>query len=190
MIVNMNLVTEIQPIIRRDFEPATAGLINPQNSTGSAADPIYLLDGEFVMLNASYQVSREGRGATAATITGGDPAVNPAGNDAASKMPSFAVWAERGRYDVQAVRKVPVLFLFGYEADFGSDVLVSTDTFAVGDILYVNWLANGANANRRRGLTKVSGAIVGGSQPAVVHAYVTRTFSSGLYRMRALIVAP
>ena len=59
-ILNMSLVTEVQPLFRRDFEMAQPSLLNPNNSPGTAANPLYLLDGEFLGLNSSYQLAREG----------------------------------------------------------------------------------------------------------------------------------
>lgn len=182
-IVNMSLVTEVQPILRRDFGVAHASLLNPDSTPGTATDPLYFLDGEFVMLNSNYQLARGGREDAAST---GGALVNPIDVGSASKVPSFAVWMERGRTDMQAIGKATVLFGSGYEADFHADILNPADTFAVGDALYVNWLSNGTDRNRRRGLTKLHNGTEG-----LVHGYVTRVFTAGsTYRMRALIVAP
>jgi hypothetical protein len=188
--VNMNLVTEVQPIQRRDFEPETLGLINPHNTPGSAADPLYLLDGEFLTLNGEYKLNREGPGSAGSgvAVTGG-ALLNPVGADTAAKVPCYPIWAERGRWDVQAIRKVPVFFIGPFEADFHEDILAGGDTFKVGDKLYVNWLSDGTDRNRRRGLTKVMGTN-SGADLAVPHAVVTRVHSSGLYKVRALVVVP
>ena len=86
---NFVLTTEVLPLLRRDFYMADATLLDPNN-----ANP--LLDGEWLELNASYQLAR-GTGAGAAM--------------------SWPVWAERGRYDTQAIGKVPVLFGGFYEAE-------------------------------------------------------------------------
>lgn len=185
--VNMNLVTEVQPIQRRDFEPETLGLINPHN-VGTAADPMYLLDGEFLTLNNEYKLNREGPNPGSPAAVGG-ALLNPVGADTAAKIPCYPVWAERGRWDVQAIRKLPVMFMGSFEADFSEDVLAAGDTFAVGDKLYVNWLSNGTDRNRRRGLTKVMGTN-SGADLALPHAVVTRVHSSGLYKVRALVVQP
>jgi len=87
MATNFDLVTEVQSLIRRDFAMADKTLLNPNN-----ANP--LIDGEFVELNSAYQLVRAGNGKSA-----------------------FAVFAERGRFDVQSLGKVPVLFANTYEAD-------------------------------------------------------------------------
>lgn len=87
---NFKLVSEFQTIHRRPFELAVPALLNPNN-----ANP--LLDGEFLELNASYQMARG--------------TVNPA------VVPSFAYAAERGRYETQAIGKGPFLYLGAYEAD-------------------------------------------------------------------------
>lgn len=84
---NFELVTEVQTLLRRDFAMADKTLLNPNN-----ANP--LIDGEFVELNSAYQLVRAGNGKNA-----------------------FVVFAERGRYDVQSLGKVPVLFGNTYEAD-------------------------------------------------------------------------
>lgn len=180
-IVNMELVTEVQPVPRRDFELSTRGLIDP-NNTGSPSDPIYLLDGEFVGLDANYKIARQGP----ANAGGGGLLVNPAVTGGVAIAPWYAWWMERGRYDLPAVEKGTVLFGGGYEANFSRDVLNAVETFNVGDPLYINWLSDGADANRRRGLTKVKF----GADPGLIHGYVTRVYTSGLYAIRALIVAP
>jgi len=87
MIVNFELVTDVQDLIRRDFTVADPTIVNPTNSNP-------LLDGEFVALNSSYQLVRAGTGGL-----------------------GFAVFAERGRFDVQALGKTTVLFAKPYEAD-------------------------------------------------------------------------
>lgn len=180
-ILNFSLVTEVQPLLRRDFPVSNTGLLNPNNETGSASSPKFLLDGEFVGLNSSYQAAREG----AATATsGGSGAGNPSASGSVSEMPWWVFWMERGRTDMRAIDKLTVLFGGAYEADFGEDVLnTSSDTFAVGDKLFVNWLSNGSDINRRRGLTKVRNSTDG-----LCHGYVTRVFASGsTFVMRAFI---
>lgn len=87
MQVNFELVTDLQSLIRRDFPVANRTLVDPTN-----ANPI--IDGEFVFVNSSYQLAR-----------------------AASGTLGFAVLAERGRFDVQAIGKLTVLMLMPYEAD-------------------------------------------------------------------------
>lgn len=95
--INFEPVTDVLPIHRRDFPLADPTLVNPAN-------PLCLTDGEWMTLNGSYQLVR------AASIAA-------AGN--AATVRSFPLWAEKGRYDVQAIagRKTPVFFLGVYEID-------------------------------------------------------------------------
>lgn len=86
---NLELISEVLPVQRRDFALAAVDLLNPLN-----ANP--LVDGEFLELNASYQLAR-GSGVQVA--------------------PAWTVFAERGRYDTQAIGKTVVLFNGGYEAE-------------------------------------------------------------------------
>lgn len=87
MVINFELVTEVQAVLRRDFTLADKTLANP---TGT--NP--LIDGEFVNLDANYHLIRGANGTV-----------------------GWAVFAERGRFDVQSIGKVPVLFAQSYEAD-------------------------------------------------------------------------
>lgn len=91
--VNFAPVSDVLPITRRDFPMADPTLANPLN-------PLALIDGEWVTLNTSYQILRP------MSIAG-------AGNPATVR--SFPLWAEKGRYDVQANsgRKTPVIWLGG-----------------------------------------------------------------------------
>lgn len=95
--VNFEPVTDILPVHRRDFPLADPTLADPANASA-------LIDGEWMILNTSYQILR------AASIAG-------AGN--AASIRSFPLWAERGRTDVQAMsgRKMPVLYGGFYEID-------------------------------------------------------------------------
>jgi len=82
----------IKDLIRKDFAAADA-LIDPNATTP-------LFDGEWVQIDANYNVVRYNAGATYV-----DGAAQNAG-----EVISYPIWAERGRYDVQALRKIPVLF--------------------------------------------------------------------------------
>jgi len=96
--INFEPVTDILPLHRRDFPLADPTLADPTNATTGT------VDGEWMTLNSSYQLIR---GASIAA----------AGNGATVRC--FPLWAERGRYDVQAMagRKMPVIFLGAYEFD-------------------------------------------------------------------------
>lgn len=93
--VNFEPVSDINPIHRRDIPLADPTLANPGNA-------VCLVDGEWMTFDASSKLVR----ATDVTSLG----------NAASKL-AFPLFAERGRYDVQAMaeRKMPVLFLGQYE---------------------------------------------------------------------------
>lgn len=88
---NFKLVSEFQTIHRRPFELVTPALLDPTN-----ANP--LLDGEYLELDqTTYKMQR--------------------GSATPSVVPTFCYFAERGRYEVQAIQKGPFLFLGAYEAD-------------------------------------------------------------------------
>ena len=95
--INFTPVSDILPIQRRDFALADPTLSNPLNA-------IVLIDGEWVTLNTSYQILR------ATDITSGS---------AFASLRSFPLFAERGRYDVQAMslHKMPILYRGDYEFD-------------------------------------------------------------------------
>lgn len=87
MVENFRLTSPVERIERRDLPLADRTLLNP-----NGANP--LLDGEFVEWDNNKKAVR----------AGGD------------KL-AFVVFAERGRYDTQAIGKVPVLYMGTYEAD-------------------------------------------------------------------------
>lgn len=87
MAVNFELVTELQFLLRRDFYLADKTLGKPTN-----ANP--LMDGEYLKLDTNYKVVR-----------------------AADGDLGFAMFMEKGRFDVQALGKTTVLFAGTYEAD-------------------------------------------------------------------------
>lgn len=84
---NLRLVTPVERVDRKDLVLADRTLASPSN-----ANP--LLDGEFLEYDGNKKAIR----------AGGD-------------ILSWAVWAERGRTDVQALGRVPVLYMGTYEAD-------------------------------------------------------------------------
>lgn len=132
---NFKLVSEFQTIHRRPFELVDPTILNP-----TAGNP--LLDGEFLELNSAYKMLRG--------------VSNPAA------VPSFAYFAERGRYEVQAIQKGPFLYLGPYEAD--TLIFDGTGITTVGQKLEVNDVTIGGLT--KRGLKiYTSGVVVG---------YVTR----------------
>jgi hypothetical protein len=101
--INFTPVSDILPVQRRDFPLADPTLAQPLNA-------VALVDGEWMTLNANYQIVR----ASDITSVG---AYQPAG--AAFPPRSFPLFAERGRYDVQALSsvKMPILWRGDYEFD-------------------------------------------------------------------------
>lgn len=97
--INFTPVSDVLPIQRRDFALNDPTLANPTN-------PTCLVDGEWFSLNTSYQAVR------ACSITG------TVGTTYAA-VRSFPVFAEKGRYDVQAMslNKIPLLYRGDYEFD-------------------------------------------------------------------------
>lgn len=87
---NFILKSEFQTIHRRPFE-----LFDPTILVPTATNP--LLDGEFLELTSAYKMTR--------------------GSATPSVVPTFAYFAERGRYEVQAIQKGPFLYMGPYEAD-------------------------------------------------------------------------
>lgn len=93
--VNFEPVSDINPIHRRDFPLADKTLADPGNA-------VCLVDGEWMKIDNNGKLAR----ATDVTSTG---------NAAAALC--FPLFAERGRYDVQAMAevKMPILFMGQYE---------------------------------------------------------------------------
>ncbi len=121
---NFQLITELMSVQRRDFDLANTDLLNPVN-----ANP--LVDGEWLILNGSYQLAR-GSGEAPAGV--------------------WPVFMERGRYDTQAIGKTMVLFGGFYEAE---TAVVTAGSIAVGDLLCVSDVTFGALT--RKGLIEASG---------------------------------
>jgi hypothetical protein len=122
---HFNLISELLPVQRRDFALAAAALLDPNN-----ANPLY--DGEYLGLNASYQLVR-GSGAQAAM--------------------TFPVFAERGRYDTQAIGKTVVLFSGFYEAE---TTVANTAGLSVGSFLTVDDVT--VDSQTKQGLVLAAGA--------------------------------
>lgn len=96
--INFEPVSSILAVQRKDFALADKTLAKPLGN----ANP--LTDGEWMIINTAYQAVRAAD-------------VGSAGNEATQT--SYLVFAEEGRWDVQAMSmaKVPLLFLHGYEGD-------------------------------------------------------------------------
>ena len=145
MIVNLELVTDVQDILRRDFTVADKAFVNPTN-------PNCYIDGEFLSLTLDYQLTR-----------------------AADGVLGFAVFAERGRFDVQAIGKLTVLFAKPYEADTR---VFTAAGLALGGALTISDSVVMADGITRSGLVTTGGGIVLG--------YVTRLPANNGGRLRFL----
>ena len=141
---NFVLISELISVQRRDFDMAVPDLLNPDN-----ANP--LLDGEWLGLNASYQAVR-GSGAQGAK--------------------TWPVFAERGRYDTQAIGKTVLLWNGGFEAE---TAIVNNSGLAVGDFLEVGDVT--VDSLTKQGLLEAAGA----GQHFIV-GQVTRIQSNGRVR--------
>lgn len=103
---NLTLISEFQKVTPRDFYLTDPTLLNPNN-----ANPV--VDGEWLELDSSYKVIRG------------------TGN---SNNPVWQVFAEKGRYDTQAIGKTTLLFLGAYEAE---TTIYDSTSLAVGKQLVV-----------------------------------------------------
>lgn len=124
--VNFELVTELQFLLRRDFVLADKTLGKPTN-----ANP--LMDGEYLKLDTAYKVVRAGNGEL-----------------------GFLVFMEKGRYDVQALGKTTVLFAGTYEGDtrvFTSSGLSLGGALQISAAVTVDTLTKSGVANYSSGLT-------------------------------------
>ena len=163
--VNFEPVQDILPVQRKDFQLADSTLADPFNA-------VALVDGEWMAVNSTYKIER------ASTI-------GSVGNEATKR--SYPLFAERGRYDVQAMgeRKMPVLWLSAWEFDtriFDAAVAVGSGAAitAVDQPLKVATITIGT-----RNYTGLVGH--GGSgDSAIVVGYVTRlpANNSGKLRLR------
>ncbi len=136
----LTLVSEVLPVQRRDFYAADPTLLNPNN-----ANPLY--DGEWLEIDSNYKLAR-----------GSGEAVNV----------SYVLFAERGRYDTQAIGKVPVLFMGGFEAE---TKIVNLSSLVVGSQLMVTDVTVNSQSKRGLALAAVS------SGEHLLFGVVTRVFS-------------
>jgi hypothetical protein len=100
--VNFEPVTDVLPLQRRDFPLNDPTLAQPLNA-------VALVDGEWMVINSSYKLVRASDIATLGT----------AGGIGVASLRSFPLFAERGRYDTQAIAgtKMPIIFRGEYEFD-------------------------------------------------------------------------
>jgi hypothetical protein len=137
----LTLISEVLPVQRRDFYVTDPTLLNPNN-----ANP--LIDGEWLELDSNYKLVR--------------------GASGEGTNPAWQMFAERGRYDTQAIGKVPVLFMGGYEAETQVATLTS---LVVGSPLEVTDVTFQSLTRRGLALSATS------SGEHLIFGYVTRVFS-------------
>ena len=139
---NFRLVTPVERVERKDLKLADTALANPNN-----ANP--LLDGEFLEYDANYKGVRAG-----------------------GSILCWAVWSERGRSDVQALRQVPTLYMGTYEAD--TVIMDPAGPISLGDPLMVTNVT--IDTLTKSGLKKwTTGLVIG---------YVTRIPSANNQKLR------
>jgi len=144
--INLEPVSDILPVTRRDFPLADPTLADPLNAAA-------LVDGEWMTLNTSYQLVRASAIGTLASAGG------------LATLKSFPLWAERGRYDVRAMSetKMPVWFMGSYEADtriFDATIVgtggaaittilqpLKVGTFAIGSRNYCGLIGHGGSSD-------------------------------------------
>lgn len=131
--LDFELKSEVTPIVRRAFPVATVDANNLTIINPNSLIPLVL--GEFLELDTSYEMIR---GAEAAGGT----------------TPSFAVWGERGRTDMQSLQKAPTLYLGPYEAD---TKVMDPTALAIGAKLMVADVTYGSLT--RRGLKLEAGGV-------------------------------
>jgi hypothetical protein len=146
--VNFEPVSDILPVQRRDFPLNDPTLAQPLNA-------VALVDGEWMTVTNNYKLVR------AADIT----TLGTAGAGGRASLRSFPLFAERGRYDTQAIAgtKMPVLFRGEYEfytrifdstAVCGSGLAITTvmqglkaATIALGGRNYVGLVGHGGSGD-------------------------------------------
>jgi hypothetical protein len=141
--VNFETVSNLMHLQTRDFPLVDPDLANPFNANA-------LVDGEWMTLTSANKMQR------AVDVVGGSP------GDAAT-LPSWPLWAERGRTDVQArgERASTLLYLGQWEFDtriFNATSMVllgrvSVAVIALGGKQYSGLVANGTVASPGSGIT-------------------------------------
>lgn len=95
--VNFEPVRDVMPVQKAAFPLADPTLVNPLNA-------VALVDGEWMVVDSTYKIVR------ASTV---------ANLSEEATLPSWPLWNERGRYDVQAMaeKRTVLLWIGGWEFD-------------------------------------------------------------------------
>jgi hypothetical protein len=141
--VNFEAVSNLMHLQTRDFPLADPDLFNPFNTNA-------LVDGEWMTLNSSNKMLR------AVDVVGGSP------GDAAV-LPSWPLWAERGRTDVQARGERGASLLYLGQWEFDTRIFLATSMALLGRVSvavvslggkqYSGLIANGTIASPGAGIT-------------------------------------
>ena len=135
---NFNLKSEFNTIHRRPFELDDVDILDPNN-----VRPI--VDGEWLQLTTTtYKMARGGNNAGNLTDEG--------------TVPAFVYFAERGRYETQALGKGPFLYMGVYEAD---TKIMDATGLAVGDVVSIFDVDIGGIIRRGLGERTAAGVAVG-----------------------------
>ena len=148
MAQNLELVTESQAVLKRDFEvdAGVAARLDPTNALSPLA-------GEFATLVTATTGTKAATKVTLGGLTG-----NLQTSIAGSTFPQneslvHQIFTEKGRFDVQAISKLTVLWSYPYEAetnvyDIGTAIAVGQPlAVAVGSATVANRLVLQAVAN-------------------------------------------
>jgi len=163
---NFRPVADVLPLERRDYPVADKTLTNPNN-------PVVLVDGEWMTLDSSEKLIR------AADVA------SP--GDAAGAALCWPLWAERGRFDIQAMadRKTPILWMGAWEFES----LIFDPAAVVGSGAAITTLMQGVKVATvtigARNFVGLVGHGGSGDSDRVV-GYVTRlhTVNGGFLRLR------
>ena len=167
----MQLVDDFQGLRRRDFP------VSGINLSGTATNP--LCDGEFLSLdnNATQQLVRfsaaDGTEATAAAARG-----------------LWAVSTEVGRYDIQAINKVTVLWTGAYEAIFRLWDLDDQANLVIGELVTIaasdnNW----GNGTENKPVISSNGGAIAANAPRVGMVTQAPTAATAGSTMRVYVYA-
>lgn len=167
--VNFEPVSDINMVVRRDFQLADPTLADPLNS-------VALVDGEWMTLDSTGKLVR----ATDLTTEG---------NGVTTPL-AFPLFAERGRTDIQALaeRRMPVLFMGPYEFDtrifkataINTGSVGATQSIAITSILQPLKIVTVELGGRK--YSGLGGADAAGNDPIV--GYVTRLPSANGGKLR------